>query len=223
MAHVEITIRFPLVTAFHTTGNRRRPGVDKALALGTGGTPMLPATTVKGYLRERAEVLLRSWGQRVCLPPAPATMCLEEDLCLVCQVFGNPYRPSPLRFQDGQFVQKPDAMVRSGVSISRSRRAALPQRLFFLETTDPQPGEVVAMIEGDLRDTNLAREAVALVTLAARSGFAIGAGRTRGLGWLETDKIRVEARIDGKEVEESIIEQYAGQWRGGPHVVEDQT
>jgi CRISPR/Cas system CSM-associated protein Csm3 (group 7 of RAMP superfamily) len=223
MTHVEITIRFPLATAFHTTGNRRRLWADKALALSTEGTPILPATTIKGYLRERAEVLLRTWGQRVCLPPVPTAMCSEKELCLACQVFGNPRHPSPLRFQDGQFVQNPDTMVRSGVSISRSRRAALPQRLFSLEATDPQPGEVVAIIEGDFADPELSRQATALIVLAARSGFAIGAGRTRGLGWLERDKMQIEARIGDQTVENTLIEQYAHLWSGGKHVVENQT
>jgi CRISPR/Cas system CSM-associated protein Csm3 (group 7 of RAMP superfamily) len=150
-------------------------------------------------------------------------MCLEKELCLACQVFGNPRQPSPLRFRDGQFVQNPDTMVRSGVSISRSRRAALPQRLFFVETTDPQPGEVVATIEGDFADPELARQAIALIVLAARSGFAIGAGRTRGLGWLERDKMRIEARIGDQTVENTLIEQYARLWSGGKHVVENQT
>jgi hypothetical protein len=126
MTHVQITIRFPVATAFHTTGNRRRLWADRALALSTEGTPILPATTIKGYLRERAEALLRTWGQRVCLPPVPTGMCSEKELCLACQVFGNPRQPSPLRFRDGQFVRDPDTMVRSGVSISRRRRAALP-------------------------------------------------------------------------------------------------
>jgi len=223
MTHVEITIRFPLATAFHTTGNRRRLWADKALALSTEGTPILPATTIKGHLRDRAEVLLRTWGYRVCLPPAPATMCLEEELCLACQVFGNPRYSSPLRFRDGRFVQDPDTMVRSGVSISRSRRAALPQRLFFLETTDSQPGEVVATIEGDFADPELAQQATALIVLAGRSGFAIGAGRTRGLGWLERDKMQIEARIGDQTVENTLIERYARLWSGGKHVVENQT
>jgi CRISPR/Cas system CSM-associated protein Csm3 (group 7 of RAMP superfamily) len=222
MTHVQITIRFPVATAFHTTGNRRRLWADKALALSTEGTPILPATTIKGYLRERAEALLRTWGQRVCLPPVPTGMCSEKELCLACQVFGNPRQPSPLRFRDGQFVRDPDTMVRSGVSISRRRRAALPQRLFFLEATDPQPGEVVAIIEGDFADPELARQAIALIVLAARSGFAIGAGRTRGLGWLEIDKIRLEARIGDQMVENTLIKQYAHLWGGGNHVVEDQ-
>ena len=223
MSHVKITIRFPLATSFHTTGNRRRLGVDKTLALSTEGVPVLPATTIKGFLRDCAETLLRTWAQRVCLPPTPMTMCSEKNLCMVCQIFGNPRHTSPLRFRDGQFVQKPDIMERSGVSISRSRRAALPQRLFFLETTDPQPGEVVATIEGDFADTELARRATALIVLAARSGFAIGAGRTRGLGWLERDKMRVESRIDDEQVENSLIEQYAHLWSEGKHVVENQT
>jgi len=223
MTHVEITIRFPLATAFHTTGNRRRLWADKALTLSTEGAPIFPATTIKGYLRERAEVLLRTWGQRVCLPPAPATMCLDKELCLICQIFGNPRQPSPLRFRDGQFVHDPDTMVRSGVSISRSRRAAVPQRLFFLETTDPRPGEVVANIEGDFADPELARQATALIVLAARSGYAIGSGRTRGLGWLEIDKMRLEARIGDQMVENTLIEQYARLWSGGKHVVENQT
>jgi hypothetical protein len=82
---------------------------------------------------------------------------------------------------------------------------------------------VVAIIEGDFADPELARQAITLIVLAARSGFAIGAGRTRGLGWLERDKMQIEARIGDQTVENTLIEQYAHLWSGGKHVVENQT
>ena len=138
MKRLVITFRLKLATPFHTTGNRRRLGADKALALSSDGRYVVPATSLKGLLRDSAEALLRTLGQRVCTGPAPETMCPDpQSLCLVCQVFGNPRFPSPIRFYDGSFNPEPETLIRSGVAISRRRRAALHQRLFFIETTEP--------------------------------------------------------------------------------------
>lgn len=220
MEYLHLKLHFILDTAFHTTGNRWRWGADKALAMAPDGTYVIPATTLKGALRDRAEVLLRTWGQDVCTGPTPNTMCLEPDrLCTVCQVFGNPRFPSPLRFQDARFLPEVVAQIRSGVSISRQRRAALAGRLFFVETTSPGPLEAIATCEGYFPDRTSALQAYALITLAARWTPAVGGGRSRGLGWIE--EVNVEATLNGEPVPQQQLETFWREWSGGHDVAED--
>ncbi len=220
MEHLHLTLHLILDTAFHTTGNRRRWGADKALAMSPNETFVIPATTLKGALRDRAEVLLRTWGQHVCTGPTPETMCSNgDDLCPACQVFGNPRFPSPLRFYDGQFEPDTVAQIRSGVSISRQRRAALPGRMFFMETTSPGPLEAIAVCEGYFPDRDSAARAWALVSLAARWVPAIGGGQTRGLGWIK--EVEIVATLNDEPLPQQELELLWRQWAGGYHVVED--
>ncbi|RME10193.1 MAG: hypothetical protein D6802_10010 [Ardenticatenia bacterium] len=220
MEHLRLELHFTLDTAFHTTGNRRRWGADKALAMSPGGTYVIPATSLKGVLRDRAEALLRTWGHDVCAGPAPETMCSCTDhLCLVCQVFGNPRFSSPLRFQDAQCDPDVVSQIRSGVSISRQRRAALSGRLFFVETTAPGPLEAKASCEGYFPDRAGALQACALVALAARWTHAVGSGRTRGLGWI--GELNVQATLNGAPVSRQEMEALWRVWSGGDNVAEN--
>lgn len=219
MEHLVVELRFKLGTAFHSTGNFRRWGVDKALARDAEGRQVIPATTVKGFLRERAEILLRAWGHAVCLGPEPANMCGGRTPCLVCQVFGNPRSPSALRFADGLLLVEMGSAVRSGVAISRHRRAAYPQRLFFIETTDSIPTQWRAECEGDFPDEDTAKKAAALIAISARWGTAIGGGKTRGLGWVED--VRVRAVLNGVEIPEQDLVPIWQTWKEGKNVAEN--
>lgn len=219
MEYLEIDLLFNLSTAFHTTGNLRRPGVDKTLARDSEGRWVIPATTVKGFLRERAEILLRTWGHRVCIGPEPGKMCNSQTLCLICQVFGNPRHLSTLHFADGLPLIEMDSAVRSGVAISRHRRAAYPQRLFFLETTEPMPTQWRARCEGDFPDADTAKKAAALVALAARWGTAIGGGKTRGLGWIKD--VQVKATLNEAKIAEQDLMPFWEAWKEGRNVAED--
>lgn len=216
--HLKIELRFSLGSAFHTTGNLRHPGADRALARNAVGQPVIPATTVKGFLREKAEVLLRTWGHPVCTGPEPGGMC-DGPLCLVCRVFGNPRHPASLRFSDATLLAPVGSAVRSGVAISRHRRAAYPQRLFFTETTEPMPTQWWATCEGVFGDAGAAKRAAALVALAARWGAAIGGGKTRGLGWI--DAVQVKATLNGTEIPEQDLAQLWRAWKEGKDVAED--
>lgn len=215
MINLEIRLHLQFRTAFHTTGNRRRWGADKVLAQRYDGSYVLPASSLKGALRDAAERVLRSHGHHVCVAPDPARMCQDpETLCQVCRIFGNPRRPSPLRFTDGVLPQGPEIIqIRSGVSISRRRRSVVPHRLYFVETTAAGPMETQAVIQGLFSSQKEAEEAAALIVLAARMLPALGAGRTRGLGWLES--VKVECTIDGQTLGETELKRYWDQWSGG--------
>ena len=211
MVKLEIKLDLEWDSAFHTTGNRWRWGADKALVQRYDGAYVLPATSLKGALRDQAERLLRD---QVCIAPDSKQMCRDvENLCLVCRVFGNPRRPSPLRFTDAVLDQKPETtQIRAGVAISRRRRAAVPHHLYFLETTTAT-SKAKTTIEGFFSSQEEAKKAAALVVLATRMLPALGAGRTRGLGWLKT--INAECIIDNQPLPEAELKHYWDQWLGG--------
>ncbi len=210
MVHLKITLHLKWQTAFHTTGNRWRWGADKALARRYDGAYVLPATSLKGALRAQAEQIL---GDKACKAPNPKHMCPDPNhLCLACEVFGNPRRASPLRFYD-VVLPESEPQIRAGVAISRRRRAAVPQRLYFVETTAAGPMVAQADIQGLFPSQEKAEEAAALVVLAARMLPALGAGHTRGLGWLEA--IEAECTIEAHLLDETVLERYWDQWLGG--------
>ncbi|GAB4405951.1 MAG: RAMP superfamily CRISPR-associated protein [Anaerolineales bacterium] len=221
MSHLRLTLTFEMDTPFHSAGNLSSLMVDKSLARNAEGNFVIPATSVKGFLREKAEVLLRTWGRDTCLGPDPAGMCSGPTLCLVCRVFGNPRHASPLHFADVVLARdaEMEPQIRSGVGISRQRRAAYPQHLFFLETTQARLPVARTHCEGHFPDVQSALEAAALVALAARWGAAIGGGKSRGLGWLK--ECKVEATLDGQAIPQEKIRELWREWKEGQNVAQD--
>ena len=210
MIHLKITLHIQLRTAFHTTGNCWQWGADKALVRRSDGAYVLPATSFKGALRAQAEQIL---GDKACNAPNPKHMCSNpEHLCLACEVFGNPRKASPLRFFDVVFPD-PKTQIRASVAISRRRSAAVPQQLYFVETTGAGFMEAQADIQGLFPFEKKAKEAAALVVLAVRMLPALGTGRTRGLGWLEA--IKAKCTIDDQPLAETVLKGYWDQWLGG--------
>jgi CRISPR/Cas system CSM-associated protein Csm3 (group 7 of RAMP superfamily) len=178
---LRVEIKFALVSGLHITGEQGKLWTDKALVADwhEGRTPIIPATTLKGWLRESAERVLRGLGQQACDGARPGEVC---GTCLICMVFGAPRRRSRLRFSDAQ-LRESITDVRMNVSLSRHRKTAYEERLFSTEVAWQK--ELTAHIEGWLGSRAEAQRAAALLYLAARAGFALGAARSRGLGWLE--------------------------------------
>jgi len=217
MNHLKLQIEMNLQTPLHTTGDRRALGADKASAVSSSGSYIIPASSLKGRLRSRAEAILKSWGLNVCSAPDPGGMCRDRSsLCLVCRVFGSPRYRSPIKFGEAKPPGDVIPEIRSGVAISRTRRTALDQHIFFVETifsdfSDPS-NKWTAAADGCFPTTERAREAAALIILAARCNSAIGSGKSRGLGWVST---QVKAKIDDQEVSETDLKDIWHHWAGG--------
>lgn len=167
---------------------------DKPLVKDRDGLPMIPASSLKGKLRHEcerlAEALLED-EKPVCGSPAPDAMCQSDDLtdlCPACRIFGSPWHQSPLFFSDLRIVEPrflremeppPRTNLRYGVGLSRHRRVAEEHLLYTTEVF--QPGGTVTLagsIEGRLDEKELA-----LLIAGLDSVFALGGGKSRGLGW----------------------------------------
>lgn len=200
MLRIECTFRF--VSGFHVSGDRLELWVDKALLCDPeeGRFPMIPATTLKGWFREGAERALRSLGIPACDASSPETIC---GTCLVCLVFGHPRKKSLLTFENIT-LKGASKDTRMSVSLSRSRKTAYEERLFSLEVGSCP--SFSATIWGLFPDIQEAKRAALLLFLGTRTSFAIGGGKSRGLGWLHCEEFT--ATFDGQKIpQEDLLEE----------------
>jgi CRISPR/Cas system CSM-associated protein Csm3 (group 7 of RAMP superfamily) len=206
---LKLLVSLELGSPLHVTGNYFLWGADKASARDSAGRNyIIPATSLKGYLRHRAECLLKSFGVEVCFGPDPAAMCSDpRKACPVCRVFGGPRLSSLLKFSD-LYPATGDAagQIRSGVAFSRYRRAAFSEHLFFTEVVYSVDVRWRGIIKGFFESQDGAGEAAALVQLAGRTGYAFGGGRTRGLGWIKD--LQITAYLDSRPFSGAVLESY---------------
>lgn len=179
--------------------------LDATTAVDAAGTPMIPASTLKGALREACTRLARGENKgSACTIDAPC----KEGACLVCQLFGKPGAdtdanlagaeinqdaPAGLVLRDARPELPRDASVQSalprsvkvrhGVGIDRRLRSVAPQVLFEREVLDAPDQRFVTSVVAD----GVGEDAWKLFRAALPLVTGIGNSRSRGLG-----RIRVE-------------------------------
>jgi CRISPR type III-B/RAMP module RAMP protein Cmr1 len=202
MPELRITMTFSLNSLYHSTGDRLAFGVDKAIYLDPrdGKTPAIPATSMKGVLRYQIETILRANGNNVC--EAPKAKCKDKnDACIVCKIFGSPRIKSPLIFQD-VVLKNSTVDSRMGVGIGRRRKTAKEDHLFSYEIGSGN--EFSTEINGHFSSEEVARTACALLFLGAKTVFALGSSKSRGLGWMELREFK--AFVNDRELTKEEIE-----------------
>jgi len=200
--HLWIELVFQLNSGLHVTGEQAKLWTDKALVVdwSDGKKPIVPATTLKGWLREAAERILLGFGLNVCDSSRADTIC---GACPVCEVFGSPRLRSPMHFSDA-VLENPATDIRMNVSLSRHRKTAYEERLFSTEVA--WQSQIRARIEGWLDSREKALQAAGLLVLAAKAGYAIGAARSRGLGWIRL--VQWTVKVNEQELaQEALFEQ----------------
>jgi CRISPR/Cas system CSM-associated protein Csm3 (group 7 of RAMP superfamily) len=192
-ARILVHLEGPLLIGGYASATGR---LDATTAADHDGVPVVPASTLKGALREACTRLARVDGNdQACTIDDPC-----GGKCLVCQLFGGPgigpaevlrgddvapghlgglflgdARPSPGVETD---VLRRSLRTRPGVGIDRWTHAAVPQVLYEREVLDA-PGHVLV---APLRAEGLRDDAWDLFTRALRLVDGIGNSRSRGLG-----------------------------------------
>jgi CRISPR/Cas system CSM-associated protein Csm3 (group 7 of RAMP superfamily) len=145
-------------------------------------------------------------------------------ICDVCQLFGGPSDQSRLffsdavaKFPDGTEIGEEDARfttrVQAGVSISRKRRTAEDERLYYMER-----GVEGLIYEGTIDgylDDNLAEQQSALLISAVGQLVAVGGSKSRGAGWISARVSSVafdDKLLSGEEIRR-IREEGLKAWR----------
>ena len=124
MPKIKIIIKFSLDSFFHITADRLAFGIDKAIYLDifNENIPAIPASTIKGILRQQIEKILRSKGKNVCYSSQPEKMCSDnKNICLTCKYFGSPRIRSTLCFEDIN-INNSYKDIRFGVGINRKTK-----------------------------------------------------------------------------------------------------
>jgi CRISPR/Cas system CSM-associated protein Csm3 (group 7 of RAMP superfamily) len=173
--------------------------------------PLIPGSTLKGKIRNEYERVLASLGHTVCRSPRAETMCPHDPQvanppCPVCQIFGGSGLQSRLFFSDA--VAKANGTmapyltrVQAGVALSRKRRTAEDERLYYTER-----GVEGVVYEGTIDgylDDGLIKQQVALIMATIERLFAVGGSKSRGSGWINAKITSVI--VDGKEMSEAEI------------------
>lgn len=170
----------------------------------------VPATTLKGVLRSAAQKIASiEWQYFDSITPCKGkisdVICKDNPVCIICRMFGSPYREAKLRFQDLYLDTDMDlafknsqvtlddmrvwpAEVKASTKISRIFRTVSHGQLFTLETA-PKWMSLSGEIE-NLDD--LEPEEEELLLLSAKFVTHLGGTKSRGLG-------RANLRIEKQE------------------------
>lgn len=176
--------------------------VDRTVIRDSNGLPCIYGSTVKGRFRFYAERVLCSVatdGLKGLRIHDNELECKDlKNVCTLCRLFGNP-AITPLVNIGQAFLVKddadrhrrlledrrnpvvsPDADIRPGVSLSRLRRTALPDHLFFDETVPS--ASFTGMIQIDLQ---IEPEEFAFLKAVGHLVDALGARKASGRGRLK--------------------------------------
>ncbi|HEX3532160.1 MAG TPA: RAMP superfamily CRISPR-associated protein [Thermoanaerobaculia bacterium] len=211
MPRLRIALTGPLLIA----GGQSSPhGVDLATAQrfdGTGWTPYIPATALRGAVRIQLETLLAGARRPVVGPyvleEAPGRRAEDHKDNPVARLFGfsgpkgrrNGAHEGCLRFGDALPADADRARralrVRPGVELDDATAAAADQKLFFREVAEISAEPL--LFEAVL-DTGKAREDdLDLLRAAVETTDALGAGKSKGGGAVAIEWIDGEPREAG--------------------------
>ncbi|WP_411129744.1 RAMP superfamily CRISPR-associated protein [Streptomyces sp. x-19] len=172
-----------------------RPGIDDTV----DPCNLLPASSLKGLMRDSAEQLL---------PGLPR---------LVEAVFGGPHCPTAWGWEAARFPDEPVVVTRARVSLDEDSGAAKRDHLLFGEEVWARTAEFTVTQYGPLPEIDgppLDREGhLAVLACAAAGVHSLGAVRRRGLGW-------AQCTPEEPGVDEALITRFtalAEQWRNHRH------
>ncbi|MBC8234828.1 hypothetical protein H8E77_35230 [bacterium] len=230
---LEAKLEFNMKTALIIAGGEISSGlgIDKATVRGKKGQLIIPASSIKGKLRDECQRILLGLNPSifVCMAPRAEEMCpqpfIDEEensvrCCPICEIFGSPWAPCQLYFSD-LIVTNEDLNesrnIKIGVSIDRHSRTAKEKSLYYLGTS-PQGVEYTfansslvgggLTIRGEVKDAKQA----ALLYVGIQSLLNIGGSKSVGLGWLDEKKIE-KFSLDGKPFQPSESE--LKEWKDG--------
>lgn len=195
-------------------GGRVPDGFHGAHVEGGDGRPLIPATALRGAMRETLEALLRGVDRAACeagtgreagresADDSMTGVCTLDGggPCAACLLFGGTRDKVDLGARDfsslvlgdaniSEKESRPSWMIRPGVSIGRSHRSAVENGLTLCRTTATG---AIFTAEGWLRDERLKKEFEA----SARATTHIGSGRSRG-------SARVDMRVEWLDMVET--------------------
>lgn len=204
MTHFELTVRFPGGSPLIGGAAVAPAGFHANHAALADGRPYIPATALRGALRETLEALLRGAGHRACtggdgVDPdgntsidnlgVACTLGTDGACCVACQVFGTRRLGLGDRERASSGLVLGDAMPTSSVSwtsrpsvaVDRRTRSAADQHLRFQRVPQAGAAPLAFVAEGRVLEDSL----LPYVNAAVQATTHVGSGRSRGLAHVE--------------------------------------
>ena len=167
-----------------------KSGDGFAVTVREDGMPYIPASTIKGKLRDNFRKLVDQECTGEAKPTGAAGLCG----CPVCSLFGGTgFQPARVFIDNMRYVPSDESdtgsySIRSTVSIDRYRRLAKDKALAFSEVLEK--GRFAGSIEVYFTGKTIKYEKQ--FKTALKMIEAIGSGKSRGLGF-----VSVEVKVVG--------------------------
>ncbi|MFQ5633183.1 MAG: RAMP superfamily CRISPR-associated protein [bacterium] len=231
---IDFTYIVTLTGAMSINSGFPRGMVDRTVVRGLDALPYLPASTLKGRVRDMAERLSQSLDIPICHAPNPEAMCpakngINGDRCIVCRTFGAPgvssksgqtglvWRDARLSEENGKplskdMTQSPHNLFyeRTQVQLSRPSGVALAKHLFTSENTLERlnfKGRIRGWMDSKLVRENNIPENLVLLCAALKLLSYVGSGKSRGLGRCKVDFLgQIEIGDDKKYDPKEVLQ-----------------
>lgn len=184
---ITVTLRSPL----HINGGTDADGTRVPVMI--GGKPYIPATALKGIIREKFSSYLKMLGEDSCTGKEMANTPCK---CPCCVLFGKAgFQPSRVFLDHLTAAQEtePVLSLRTNVAIDRKLQTGKDGMLVGTKVVEPRDrqgslmqfsGEMVVWYAGDAE--NLQKTEFLLME-SVKSVIEIGGGKSRGFGLVETE------------------------------------
>jgi CRISPR/Cas system CSM-associated protein Csm3 (group 7 of RAMP superfamily) len=183
-----------LNSALHINGGTDVNGTRVTLKM--DGKAYVPASLLKGMVRENFTKL---W--RIAVPDDVSPCCAGNGdtkpcSCIPCRMFGTGgFQKSRIYFDHLETDQPLEYSHRSNIAIDRHSRKVVDQALVFTQTVEPKTkkgeqtvfcGEITVYYPPEM-DLQKQQQIEAVMRAAVHMITNIGLGKSRGLGFVETD------------------------------------
>jgi CRISPR/Cas system CSM-associated protein Csm3 (group 7 of RAMP superfamily) len=196
---IQFNLEITMNSVWHVGTGLSEGLLDRTTWRNARGQVYIPASTIKGRMRDACEHLALLYGTKnpylnCCQPPRAETMCRGNNACIICRLFGSAYAGERLFFEDATLrsdfndIYDPidQAQPRTRVKINRLKKTAQSGHLFTTECAESQL-VFCSRVTGNLSLTPLAGEiehCYELILLAAGVRFVkeLGGNKSVGLG-----------------------------------------
>ncbi|MHA1796768.1 MAG: RAMP superfamily CRISPR-associated protein [Promethearchaeota archaeon] len=202
-------------------------GIDKTTVRNSNNKLIIPASTLKGKIRDECSRILRGldYPGILCEPPVAENMCPQPSInksskieyCPICEIFGSPWKKGSLVFSDLicqeallNEEELQELAIKVGIVINRQTRITRDKTLYYMETS-PQHFKPEFANEISIYGTIPSRKYAALLFCGIESIANIGSSKSIGLGWLKKNKIEIKLNSQNYCPQKSDLEE----WKNG--------
>ena len=187
MYRIAVTLRSPL----HINGGTDADGTRVPVMM--DGKPYIPATAMKGLIREKFSAFLKMFGDNSCIGKENAHKPCD---CPCCVMFGKAgFQPSRVFLDHLTAAEdaEPLLTIRTNVAIDRKLQIGKDGMLVSTKVVEPQDKEGRPMcFSGEMTvwyagDEAAVKQTEYLLLESVRSIIEIGSGKSRGFGLVQTE------------------------------------